>query len=356
MARLLNEGNLALPFQLPPQRLRALGWVMDIEIVVIGESSKWVLNQPRIRIGQDPNCEVSLPAGRYPAVSGEHAVLDVANGAVRLSKGARSNGETYLNGRPADSGAIVRSGDVIRLGAGGPELRIRVLERDAYAMPAEHEPTRVLYEPAAATHEATRVMHEPTRVISSPAATIYAPASPAAAGAGGRQSYPTPVAYGGSASARQPSAPAALPQRPEPPPPAAPAPVDNSQDLRMLEGKLKSIRLMLMANLALVALLLVWVFMQGQELAQTHKDLQALRVQAQGAVSQFTPTLDAKLKALDDRMDGMDAKVAAAQDRMVKGIDAQAKLAEDRMVQRMNTEIPAMMDKYVAKKMTEIKH
>ena len=100
---------------------------MDIEIVVIGESSKWVLNQSRIRIGQDPKCEVSLPGGKYPSVSGEHVALDVVDGAVKLVKGMRAGVETFLNGHPAGDGATIRSGDVLRLGAGGPELRIRLL-------------------------------------------------------------------------------------------------------------------------------------------------------------------------------------------------------------------------------------
>jgi hypothetical protein len=147
------------------------------------------------------------------------------------------------------------------------------------------------------------------------------------------------------------------PPRGQQAPPQAPAaqPVDN-QSLRNLEGKLKSMRIILLANLALLALLLVLVFMQGQELAQTHKDLQALRVQAQSAVGQLTPSLDARLSVFEQRMDAMDQKVNAAQDRMVKGMDEQAKLAEDRLVNRMNIEIPAMLDKYVAKKVSEVKH
>lgn len=344
---------------------------MDIEIVVVGESSKWVLNQPRIRIGQDPNCEVSLPGGRYPAVSGEHVALDVANGTVRLARGSRSGGETYLNGRPADSGAVVRSGDILRLGAGGPELRIRLLEREVYAPSAGYEPTRIMNEPAPPIHEATRVMHEPTRVVSSPVPTTYSPGPSPAPGAPARQGY-TQAAYGGSASPYTPPASAAPPRRPDapanpggvqasygqvrapqPPPPPAIAP---SVDLRVLEDKLKTIRLILLANLGIAVLLLVWVIMQGRELAENRKEIQALSAQAQSAASQFTPALDLRLKAFEDRMDGMDAKIAVAQDRMVKGMDAQAKLAEDRMVDRMNTEIPAMLDKFVAKKMAELKH
>ncbi len=348
---------------------------MDIEIVVIGESSKWVLNQSRIRIGQDPNCEVSLPAGKYPAVSGEHVVLEAANGAVRLSKGKRSAGETYVNGYPADNGAVIRSGDVLRLGAGGPDLRIRLLEREAYAPSAGHEPTRVMSDPAAAGHEPTRMMHEPTRVISGQGATTYSPAPPPAAGAGVRPAYPTQTAYGGSAGAYVPTVPAAAPRRPDavanagPPqvsygPPRiqqAPAqaiatqPADNG-NLRVLEGKLKSMRLLLLANLAMLALLLVWVFLKGQELSETHKELQVMHAQTQSAMGRVMPELDAKLKAFDDRMDGMDAKMLGAQDRMVKVMDAQAKAAEDHMVQRMNTEIPAMLDKFVAKTVAGMKH
>jgi ribosomal 50S subunit-recycling heat shock protein len=371
----LANRDFALPFMLPPQRLLALGWVMDIEIVVIGESSKWVLNQSRIRIGTDPKCEVSLAAGRYPAVAGEHLALEVANGAIRLVK-ARTAGETYLNGHPADSGATLRSGDVLRLGAGGPELRVRVLEREAST---EYEPTRMIFEPQAAAHEQTRMMHEPTRVISSPAATTYSPAPSSASAAGGsaRQNYPTQVAFGGSASASSVSGTSASaytqpvpvrrpdtgtqasygqPRSPEPPPATTAAYAAESDEMRTLAGKLKSMQLILAGNLVVLLLLLGMIFLQGRELADTHKELQALRVQAATAMGQLTPSLDARLNVFEKRMDAMDQKVNAAQDRLVQGMDAQAKIAEDRLVARMNTEIPAMLDKYVAKKVTDMKH
>jgi pSer/pThr/pTyr-binding forkhead associated (FHA) protein len=338
---------------------------MDIEIVVLGESNKWVLNQSRIRIGQDSHCEVSLPAGKYPSLSGEHVVLEVVNGAITLAKGRRPGSETYLNGRPAVAGVELRSGDLLRLGAGGPELRIRLLEREANARPAEYEPTRVLYQAAPAApdaHEPTRVMHEPTRVVSGPAATTYSPApSTPAAGAAVRQGYSTQANFSGSST---PYTPPASPRRPD----AAPAGygqtrgqetaarATESESMHTLEQKLKSNHLLLVVNFFILALLLVLVFMQGRELAQTHKEVQELRVQAQSAMGQLTPSLDARLNVFEKRMDGMDAKIAVAQDRMVKGMDAQAKLAEDRLVERMNAEIPAMMDKYVAKKMADIKH
>jgi FHA domain len=386
---------------------------MDIEIVVIGDSSKWVLNQSRIRIGQDPKCEVSLPGGKYPSVSGEHVALDAVDGAVKLVKGMRAGVETFLNGHPAGDGATIRSGDVLRLGAGGPELRIRVLEQAARSTVYEptrimneqsrttheptrviseqsrttHEPTRVISEQSRATHEPTRVIseqsrttHEPTRVISSPAAAAIPAASPPAAGAAARPSYTTQPARGVSSSPYTPSASAASPRRADAvmssggtqagygqlrgqessgqanaAQPAATHAAE-SENMQTLEGKLNTLRIILAANLVVLLALFTYAYLQAQELAQTHKDLQALRVQAQSAVGALTPSLDARLNVFEKRMDMMDEKVATAQDHLVKGMDAQAKIAEDHMAQRMNAEIPAMLDKYVNQKMVELKH
>ena len=85
---------------------------MDIEIIVVGETGKWVLNLPRIRIGLDPNCEVNLPPGRYPSVAGVHLVLETVNGAVSLARELPPGGETFLNGHPANAGAAIRSGTI----------------------------------------------------------------------------------------------------------------------------------------------------------------------------------------------------------------------------------------------------
>jgi hypothetical protein len=386
---------------------------MDIEIVVIGDSSKWVLNQSRIRIGQDPKCEVSLPGGKYPSVSGEHVALDVVDGAIKLVKGMRAGVETFLNGHPAGDGATIRSGDVLRLGAGGPELRIRVLEQAARSTVYEptrvlnqsaqtsyeptrimneqsrttHEPTLAISEQSRTTHEPTRVIseqsrttHEPTRVISSPAAAAIPAASPPADAAAGRTSYATQAARGVSSSPYTPSASAALPRRADTVVSSggtqagygqlrgqessgqasaaqqAATRAAEGENMQTLEGKLNTLRIILAANLVVLLALFTYAYLQAQELAQTHKDLQALRVQAQSAVGAFTPSLDARLNVFEKRMDVMDEKVATAQDHLVKGMDAQAKIAEDRLVQRMNAEIPAMMDKIIAQKMAELKH
>ncbi|MGD0681453.1 MAG: FHA domain-containing protein [Terracidiphilus sp.] len=310
---------------------------MDIEIVVIGESGKRVLSDSRIRIGQDPNCEVSLQPGRYPAVAGVHLTLEVVNGVVSLARGAPLGGETFVNGHPAAAGAAIHSGDILRLGAGGPELRIRLLEQEAYAPPAQpqHEPTRVMPEP-------TRALHEPTRVITGATTVTYSSAPPVAPAATGRQGYATEVMHGISAAPRD-----AVQQ--------SAASTDDSEDLRAMESKMKTIQSILVINLVILLVLLGCNVWQSWELSQTRDEVQQLHAQAQNAVAQFTPALDARLGVFEQRMDGMDAKIAEAQDRMVKTMDAQTKREEDRLVERMNTAIPAMLDKYITGKYAEMK-
>ena len=314
---------------------------MDIEIIVVGETGKWVLNLPRIRIGLDPNCEVNLPPGRYPAVAGVHLVLETVNGAVSLARELPPGGATFLNGHPANAGAAIRSGDILRLGAGGPEIRIRLLERETYVPPVQ-QPTA--QQPPAA-HEPTRVLsHEPTRMVTGPAAAAYSPPPPVAPAPApaARQSY----------TAEAPRGVSAAPQNPVPQPAASAA---EGEDMSIVESKVKSLQGILVVCLLMILLLLGCNIWQSWELYQTRDELQQLHAQAQNAVGQFTPALDARLRVFEQRMDGMDAKIAAAQDRMVKTMDAQTKHEEDRMVERMNAAIPAMLDKYIANKMAELK-
>ncbi|HME57003.1 MAG TPA: FHA domain-containing protein, partial [Terracidiphilus sp.] len=224
---------------------------MDIEIIVIGESGKWVLNYPRIRIGMDPNCEVNLPPGRYPSVAGVHLVLEMVGGAVSLARDTPPGGDTYLNGHPANAGAAIRSGDILRLGAGGPELRIRLLERETYAPLAQHEPTSVQN-------------HEPTRVITSQASAPYPSPPPVAPAAVGRQGYTAEAVRGDPAAPRtavMQSAPSAT----------------EGEDMQNLESKLKSLQSILVVNLLIILVLLGCNIWQCWELSQTRDDVQQLR-------------------------------------------------------------------------------
>jgi type II secretory pathway component PulL len=115
---------------------------------------------------------------------------------------------------------------------------------------------------------------------------------------------------------------------------------DDGEGLRALENKLKTIRNILLANLVILVVLLGCIFWQSSELAQTRDEVQQLHAQAQNAAGQLMPQLNDRLGVFEQRMDGMDAKIAAAQDRMVN---------------RMNTAIPAMLDKYIAGKLAEVR-
>jgi hypothetical protein len=326
---------------------------MDIEIGVIGKPNKWVLKQSRVRIGRNPQCEVSLPAWQFPSVYGEHLTLDVVLGTVRLSSNGDPGSEAYLNDRIAGPGSVIRSSDVLRLGVGGPELRVRLVDTVDDQTPE---------------YEQTRVMYEATRDISGPGSTSVS--SPPASGSVRRQGYSSeappivPIRHDSplSASVSQ--------RRFDPPPPTAVSdapfrsqPRDRDQetkvmgapntshpaaekqvktpDLRSLESNLKGIRILLSLNAVILLALFAWIFQLNRQISANRDELREMRAQAQTALSQLTPSLDARLSVFEKRMDGMDGKM---------------KSAEDHMVTRMDAEIPVMLDKYINKKLAETKH
>jgi hypothetical protein len=350
---------------------------MDIEIGIVGKPKKWVLNQSRIRIGRDPKCEVNLPGKQFPTVSGEHLVLDVALGMVRVSSLSDSSSETYLNDRLASPGTVVRSGDVVRLGVGGPELNIRLLEPESEQSSSGYEPTRVINQEA--------------RDFSGPGATTVSPAPFPAVGSPRKHGYgtePTPIPpasirpgasipssgprwadFGtgaggvstGQGSGRGPETtimpgPERGPATTIIPGPIAPGlsrgPVTglgagtvsgtgtgaDNVNSREIESKLTIVQVILAANVVLLLGLFVWLYQINRQLGQTRDEVREMHMQAQDAMKDLTPQLDARMGVFERRMDSMDIKMQAA---------------EDHMVNRMNTEIPAMLDKYIDKKLAE---
>ncbi len=327
---------------------------MDIEIGVIGKPNKWVLNQSRVRIGRDPQCEVSLPAWQFPSVYGQHLTLDVVLGTVRLSSVGDPGSETYLNDRLASPGSVIRSGDVIRLGATGPELRVRLVDTPDEI--PEYEQTRVLY--------------EPTRDFSGPGSTSVSPAPTAVTGSVRRHGYSNeappiipirndaPISASVSQRRFDPPPPTAVSDAPvrgqgrdrdhdtkiSSSPYAAPPAAEkhgSSPDLRILESRLKGMRILLGLNAVILLALFVWIVQLNKQIGENRDELREMRAQAQTAMSQLTPSLDARLSVFEKRMDAMDEKM---------------KTAEDHMVTRMDAEIPVMLDKYINKKLAETKH
>jgi hypothetical protein len=353
---------------------------MEIEIEVIGKDGKWVLNQPRIRIGRGARCDVNLPAREYPGASAAHAELEVSGGIVRLAAAAAGSEETFINDEPAGPGSVILSGDVLRLGAAGPELRIRYGEHE----PVHPAPSResVWLPPSVSPRE-----HEPTRLMSVQDSTVVQPAPLA----GTRVRVPPPLPPRPAPPPAEPPVAPAFTQRQTPPPerlpvdrqpaaadvarPARPfarasARQIEEQDMRVVEDRLRTLQVLQAISLILVIVLLFWNIQLNRQLAETRDDVRMLRSQAQNAVSQFTPVLDQRLNAFDQRMAGMDDRMKAAQDRlalsldghikaaedqMYANIDARMKDAEEHMVDRLNSDLPNLLDKYIAQKMAEIK-
>lgn len=308
---------------------------MDVEIELVGTSSRWVLSQSRIRIGRGSRCDVILPAEEYPSVANEHAVLDIANGLVMLAGGRGTDAPVWMNNNLMSANTVVHSGDVLRLGPSGPTLKITVVDRARLRegevrtrATISAEKTVIAAAPGRGVDRADRVDRptEMATVIASGPAAVPASQTPQAKGVRVRF---------GQESGAEAAAPAVAATQKTPATPAIPG-----GDLHMMEKKLDTMRNLLAANLVVLVLLLFGLFYEGQQINQNRVELREMHVQAQTAVGQFTPSLDARLSVFETRMDGMDGKMQAA---------------EDHMVQRMNTEVPAMMDQYLNRKLAEAK-
>jgi pSer/pThr/pTyr-binding forkhead associated (FHA) protein len=330
---------------------------MQVEIQLVGKPNRWAYSQRRIRIGRDSSCDVSLPGNEYPMVSREHVVLEINHDVITLSDPRSGNG-TFLNGQRVTAGTL-RSDDILRLGADGPELQIRLAEPAAQTViVSAGDSGRTLISDAATV---TRFSTQPAVTSMSAAATVVADSavSEAAATVGGAATVVATSCTVVSASPEanpvatrvaqtidyQPTAPISQAQHSQVKINSTEAQgvAKNTSDIgdeQVIERKLNSIRTLLAANLAIMVVLLLGLFYENQQIERNRKDLSEMRLQAQTAVGQFTPALDARLNTFEKRMDGVDAKM---------------KDAEDRLVLRMNKEIPAMLDKYVDQKVNQAK-
>ena len=365
---------------------------MEVEIDFVGRSNKWVVNQPLIRIGSGAKCDVGLPAKQFPSVAFEHIALEVLRDSIRLASGIGSFRDTYINDHPAVEGAAIQSGDVLRLGAGGPELRVRFQEHSSRSPQRGYDPTRLMRANEAPAYEPTRIVPVPGLVADSenrrPSAgmagnkpPVHQSSSVAAPTVDAHYSSFAPSATSGSNGGLHPvdrndrGHENGKPRLKQETLPASPQPIpgvrtDNENQGR-LEAKLKLMQSTQFATLSILVVLLVWIFLLNRQLSQTQDEVHALRGQAQSAVSQFTPALDEKLGSFEKQIGGldsklrdsevhmeadMDAKMRLAQEEMFSNIDKKMKATEDRMVNRMNTEIPSMLDKYIDQKLSGFKH
>jgi pSer/pThr/pTyr-binding forkhead associated (FHA) protein len=231
------------------------------------------------------------------------------DGGLALSD--RSANGTFLNGKRLGAGTV-HSGDTLRLGADGPELRIRLTQEFAATVLSEkpQADATVLQASAAGRETAGWIADPPPAPDAKPVRVALGEA-------------PKPEMLRGAST----------------PSPARPATLEVG-DQQAMDKKLDSIRNLLAANLAVMVILLLAVLYQGQQINKNREALTGMHQEAQNAVKTFTPALDQRLKVMEQRMDGFDGKM---------------KQAEDRFVERMNKELPSVMDKYINRKFEELR-
>ncbi len=374
---------------------------MPLKVELVGARNHWTFNQPRIRVGTDSSSDVSLKAEEFPSVARDHVVLRLEGHEVTFActtpVGVQLNGQRVQQGR-------ISTGDVLKLGPGGPELRFEWIEpvksmRDQMrelqgkARAQQDVPTLSEVEPAAppaAPPPRPAASMRMTEVAAGSAPTMLGKPDMAATmlgkpdlaatmvGKAPASALDTPTMIGrpptpgAEAAERQRVAEAATAQvpvqrraggvgvgvgraeAPEGEAPAAAAPEAevtetglSPEEEAMIEQKLNAVRNLLAANLIAVVLLLGVTFVQNQLIQQNKTAVLELKAEAHDAVGQLMPQLNARLNKFEQRVDAVQVQI--------NGADGRMKQAEDHFVQRIDRELPAMMDKYLNRKMEEAK-
>jgi len=93
----------------------------------------------QLSLGRDPGCDVRFHPTQETVVSRNHAMIEWTlepTPMFRISDLLSSNG-TFLNGRRIGRSVLLRAGDRVQLGGGGPILEFSVDEGDGPGEPAE---------------------------------------------------------------------------------------------------------------------------------------------------------------------------------------------------------------------------
>ena len=89
------------------------------------EGKSFDFSQPTVTLGRDPSSDLQLHTHDDREVSGRHAALVVAEDGWLVRDLGSLNG-TFVNGRRVEGDTPLVSTDVIRLGPGGPQLRVEM--------------------------------------------------------------------------------------------------------------------------------------------------------------------------------------------------------------------------------------
>jgi pSer/pThr/pTyr-binding forkhead associated (FHA) protein len=293
---------------------------MQVELHLLGTSSRWRLDTAKVRIGRDPGCEVVLPPERFPMVSRKHATLTIENDQIHLTDNQSVNG-IFVNGMRT-AGSMLTKMDRFRLGKDGPEFEIQIIGEQPAAA------ARTVVSAESASGMPTRVDLSdtggaPTRIAKPPESALRA-AGKTEDRESGKANRTSPVSVRERQTASGFSA----------------------EEEHMIEQKLNSLRNLVYLLVAMVAILLGVIFYQSQQIDKNRAELNDMRRQAQSAVAQFTPALDQRLSTLDQRLGTFDQRL--------NQVDGKMKDTEEEFMTRLNTELPKMLDKYVDRKMKQL--
>lgn len=99
---------------------------MTLQVLVLNgsrEGQRGRFEKPVITFGRHPQCDFRFPAEEELDVSGRHAEIFFEQNQYMVRDSGSTNG-TYVNGEKIQEPRVVRSGDVVSLGADGPRLEI----------------------------------------------------------------------------------------------------------------------------------------------------------------------------------------------------------------------------------------
>ncbi len=110
-------------------------------------------------IGRHPTCQIKLDAERDTEVSNRHAVIQKKD-AVWIIRDLGSMQGTYLNGQRISEEQPLNDGDLLRLGAGGPEIQFLLSDRAPVAEPSLEPQEAQPAQPGMSTEELARILEE----------------------------------------------------------------------------------------------------------------------------------------------------------------------------------------------------
>ncbi len=110
-------------------------------------------------IGRHPTCQIRLDADRDPEVSNRHAVIQRKDG-VWIIRDLGSLQGTYLNGQRISEEQPLNDGDLLRLGATGPEIQFLLSDRAQVAQPSREPAVAQPAKPAISTEDLERILED----------------------------------------------------------------------------------------------------------------------------------------------------------------------------------------------------